>query len=64
METYGRNPKNLKIFKSEWDMEVLAVGINEGEKGRRRCQFSVNVKFTNLDSILKSRDITLPTESV
>ena len=62
VECYTTQLAHMKIFKSEWDMEVLAVGINEGEKGRRRCQFSVNVKFTNLDSILKSRDITLPTK--
>lgn len=42
MQRDGRIPKSLKIFKSEWDKEVLAVGINEGETSRGRCQFSLN----------------------
>lgn len=33
----GRMPKNLKDFKSEWATEVMATGISEEEKDRRRC---------------------------
>lgn len=52
VERDGRIPKNLKVFKSELVMEVLAIGISEGEKGHRRC----SVQFELWSNIKQEMD--------